>query len=139
MARVRQGPKAVAAAKPQALCPSVDWLIRLDLLDILESFPLCCFVLPPWHKLTLPHTLLFNQKSLNLHFAPYRLSKHILFHMFIFFFLHLSSPFLHFPMALPTHPRVRADQGQEGRKANHRQRRQQFVEHLLCARRSTTC
>ena len=59
-----------------------------------------------------PHPLLFNQKSPNLHFAPYHLSKHILFHIFMFlFFLYLSSPFLHFPMALPIHPRITANQG----------------------------
>ena len=58
------------------------------------------------------HPLLFNQKSPNLHFAPYHLSKHILFHIFMFlFFLHLSSPFLHFPMALPIHPQITANQG----------------------------
>lgn len=58
-----------------------------------------------------PHPLLFNQKSPNLHLAPYHLSKHILFHIFMFlFFLHLSSPFLHFPTALPIHPQITANQ-----------------------------
>ena len=68
-------------------------------------------VLPLDHQGRL-HPLLFNQKSPNLHFAPYHLSKHILFHIFMFlFFLHLSSPFLHFPMALSIHPQITANQG----------------------------
>ena len=86
-----RGPRAVAAAKPQACCPSLDRCFRLGFLDVLESFPLGCVVLPPWHRLVPLQVLCYLVSNLLTFTLLLIISPHTYFSVFPNILL-LSSP-----------------------------------------------
>lgn len=131
---LQQEAQSCGCSQTPGIVPKYWLLVQVIFPKDSGEFPflLCCtsFLAQTWPSLS---PLLFNQKSFTLYLVPY-LSTHITFPYFLIFFsfCHPSSSFLYFPVALSTHPWGARDWG--GRKANHKQQWQQFVEHLLCSR-----